>query len=72
MLTRLVIRNFKLFDKVEIELGERVVFVGPNNSGKTSALQGARPMEHRGPPLGGEARCRQRPEGTRRRDHQPP
>ena len=39
MLTRLVIRNFKLFDKVEIELGERVVFVGPNNSGKTSALQ---------------------------------
>ena len=39
MLTRLVIRNFKLFDKVEIELGERVVFVGPNNAGKTSALQ---------------------------------
>ncbi|MFH1609061.1 MAG: AAA family ATPase [Candidatus Bipolaricaulota bacterium] len=39
MLTRAVIRNFKLFDKVELELGERVVFVGPNNSGKTSALQ---------------------------------
>ncbi len=39
MLTKLVIRNFKLFGKVEIELGERVVFVGPNNSGKTSALQ---------------------------------
>jgi ABC-type taurine transport system ATPase subunit len=39
MLTRLVIRNFKLFEEVEIELGERVVFVGPNNSGKTSALQ---------------------------------
>jgi ABC-type taurine transport system ATPase subunit len=39
MLTRLAIRNFKLFDSVEIELGERVVFVGPNNSGKTSALQ---------------------------------
>lgn len=39
MLTQLVIRNFKLFDRVEIELGERVVFVGPNNSGKTSALQ---------------------------------
>lgn len=39
MLTRLVIRNFKLFDEVDIELGERVVFVGPNNSGKTSALQ---------------------------------
>jgi hypothetical protein len=39
MLTRLVIKGFKLFDEVEIELGERVVFVGPNNSGKTSALQ---------------------------------
>jgi ABC-type taurine transport system ATPase subunit len=39
MLMKLVVRNFKLFDKVEIELSERVVFVGPNNSGKTSALQ---------------------------------
>ena len=39
MLTKLVIRNFKLFDEVEIELGERVVLIGPNNSGKTSALQ---------------------------------
>ncbi len=39
MLTKLAIRNFKLFKEVEIELGERVVFVGPNNAGKTSALQ---------------------------------
>jgi ABC-type branched-subunit amino acid transport system ATPase component len=39
MLTKLRIRNFKLFRDVEIEFGERVVFVGPNNSGKTSALQ---------------------------------
>jgi energy-coupling factor transporter ATP-binding protein EcfA2 len=39
MLTRLAVRNFKLFDDVDIELGARVVFVGPNNSGKTSALQ---------------------------------
>jgi energy-coupling factor transporter ATP-binding protein EcfA2 len=39
MLTKLIARNFKLFDDVEIELSERVVFVGPNNSGKTSALQ---------------------------------
>jgi hypothetical protein len=39
MLTRLAIRNFKLFDDAEIELGERVVFIGPNNAGKTSALQ---------------------------------
>ena len=39
MLTKLTIRNFKLFDEVEIELGDRVVLVGPNNGGKTSALQ---------------------------------
>lgn len=39
MLTNLTIRNFKLFDEVEIELGDRVVFIGPNNAGKTSALQ---------------------------------
>lgn len=39
MLTKLIIRNFKLFDEVEIELGDRVVFIGPNNAGKTSALQ---------------------------------
>lgn len=39
MLTKFTIRNFKLFEKVEIELGERVVFIGPNNAGKTSALQ---------------------------------
>ena len=39
MLTRLTIRNFKLFGEVDIELGDRVVLVGPNNAGKTSALQ---------------------------------
>lgn len=39
MLERLIIRNFKLFDDVSIELGDAVVFIGPNNSGKTSALQ---------------------------------
>lgn len=39
MLERLIIRNFKLFDEVEIELGEAVVLIGPNNAGKTSALQ---------------------------------
>lgn len=39
MLTKLTIRNFKLFREVEIELADRVVFVGPNNAGKTSALQ---------------------------------
>ncbi len=39
MLTRLAIRNFKRFDEVEIELGNPAVFIGPNNSGKTSAMQ---------------------------------
>ncbi len=39
MLNKLSIRNFKLFDEVEIDLGDPVVFIGPNNSGKTSALQ---------------------------------
>lgn len=39
MLTKLSVRNFKLFDDAEIELGERVVLIGPNNAGKTSALQ---------------------------------
>ncbi len=39
MLTRLVVRNFKRFGEVEIELGHPVVFIGPNNSGKTTALQ---------------------------------
>jgi len=39
MLTKLTIRNFKRFDNVEIELGSPVVFIGPNDSGKTTALQ---------------------------------
>lgn len=39
MLTKLTIRNFKRFKAVEIELGNAVVFIGPNNSGKTTALQ---------------------------------
>jgi hypothetical protein len=39
MLTKVTARNFKRFGEVEIELGDPVLFVGPNNSGKTSALQ---------------------------------
>jgi ABC-type arginine transport system ATPase subunit len=39
MLTKLTIRNFKRFKDVEIPLANPVVFIGPNNSGKTSALQ---------------------------------
>ena len=39
MLTKLTIRNFKRFEDAAIELGSPVVFVGPNDSGKTTALQ---------------------------------
>jgi ABC-type thiamine transport system ATPase subunit len=39
MLTRIKIRNFKRFEDVDIELGEAVVLIGPNNSGKTTVLQ---------------------------------
>ncbi|MFQ5789089.1 MAG: ATP-dependent endonuclease [Acidobacteriota bacterium] len=39
MLTKITIRNFKRFGEIEVELGNPVVFIGPNNSGKTSALQ---------------------------------
>jgi energy-coupling factor transporter ATP-binding protein EcfA2 len=39
MLTKLRVRNFKRFGSVEIDLGNPVVFIGPNNSGKTTALQ---------------------------------
>ncbi|MCY4244005.1 MAG: AAA family ATPase [Gammaproteobacteria bacterium] len=39
MLNKITIRNFKRFGKAEIELGNPVVFTGPNNSGKTSAMQ---------------------------------
>ncbi len=39
MLTNIHIKNFKRFEDVSFELGERVVLIGPNNSGKTTALQ---------------------------------
>jgi predicted ATPase len=39
VLTKLTICNFKKFGRVEIELGNPVVFIGPNNSGKSTALQ---------------------------------
>jgi predicted ATPase len=35
----LVIRNFKRLKEADISLGQPVVFIGPNNSGKTTALQ---------------------------------
>lgn len=39
MLTKMTIRNFKPFIEETIALGNPVVFIGPNNSGKTTALQ---------------------------------
>lgn len=39
MLTGLTIRNFKRLADAQVELGKTVVFIGPNNSGKTTALQ---------------------------------
>ncbi len=39
MLTKLTIKNFKKLEFAEFELDHSVIFVGPNNSGKTSALQ---------------------------------
>ena len=39
MLTQIQIRNFKKLDDVSFDLGKSVVLIGPNNSGKTTALQ---------------------------------
>jgi ABC-type lipoprotein export system ATPase subunit len=39
MLIHIQIRNFKKLDDVSFELGKSVVLIGPNNSGKTTALQ---------------------------------
>ena len=39
MITKLTVRNFKRLADAEIELSNAVVFIGPNNSGKTTALQ---------------------------------
>lgn len=39
MITRFTIENFKRLGAAELELGNAAVFIGPNNSGKTTALQ---------------------------------
>ena len=39
LLNRLQVRNFKVFSDADIELGPVTVLCGPNNSGKTAALQ---------------------------------
>ena len=39
MLTSITVRNFKQFEDITVDLDDVVVFVGPNDSGKTTALQ---------------------------------
>jgi len=39
MITRFQIENFKRLGCADLELGSNVVLIGPNNSGKTTALQ---------------------------------
>lgn len=39
MITNIRVKNFKRLQEVEFELGKSVVLIGPNNSGKTTALQ---------------------------------
>lgn len=39
MFTKLEMRNFKRFADATVELGQAVVLIGPNNMGKTTALQ---------------------------------
>lgn len=39
MITKVTINNFKKLEKVEFNLGNTVVLIGPNNSGKTTVLQ---------------------------------
>jgi len=39
MITRFQISNFKRLEHATLELGSTAVFIGPNNSGKTTALQ---------------------------------
>jgi putative ATP-dependent endonuclease of OLD family len=41
-ISRLRIENFRSIRKLDIELGETTVFIGPNNSGKTSVLDAVR------------------------------
>jgi hypothetical protein len=39
MITKFTISNFKRLSSAELELGNAAIFIGPNNSGKTTALQ---------------------------------
>lgn len=44
MITRFTIRNFKRLQDATLDLGSAAVFIGPNNSGKTTALQALAPL----------------------------
>lgn len=46
MLSSIEIKNFKQFETVKIELGQALLFVGPNNSGKTTVLQALSLWKH--------------------------
>jgi hypothetical protein len=50
MLTRLTIRNFKLFGEVDVELDNRVVLIGPNrrSGSRTATSSRRRPGSHSG------------------------
>ena len=39
MISKVVVENFKRFDRQEFELAEAIVLAGPNNSGKSTLLQ---------------------------------
>jgi predicted ATPase len=39
VITRFVVENFKRLGEASLDLGSATVFIGPNNSGKTTALQ---------------------------------
>lgn len=46
MITRITIRNFKRLKEATVDLCDHVVFVGPNNSGKTTAVQALAVWRH--------------------------
>ena len=72
MLTKLTVRNFKRFGEVEIELGNPVVFIGPNNSGKTSAMQALALWDNRPEALEREALREEHAREAPGCDRQPP
>ena len=45
MITEFTIRNFKRLQEATLDLGSAAVLIGPNNSGKTTALQALAPWD---------------------------